>query len=679
MKTVIRTKLKHIFVVAAFVGILSAGIYIFNTVSEAYTEQSGTVTSISGGAVNVRSGAGTTFEKVAAAPFGQAVTVIDETTASDGYKWYNIKYNSVTGTITGWMRSDYILITPVSGDPSTDADFEAYLNAQGFPESYRVYLRDLHAKHPNWVFRAQNTGLDWNTVINEESKLGTNLVSSSSPSSWKSTQDGAYNWDTGKWIGMDTSNWVAASEGIVKYFMDPRNFLVDGSSILQFESLSFANTQNKTGIANILSGSFMATDNYYRIFYEAGFDNNISPYHLASRSLQEVGYNGSGSSSGTYSGYEGFYNFFNIGSTPNADGSGALVNGLIRAKKEGWTSPELSIKGGAKFVGNNYIYKGQNTLYYQKFNVVYSGGYGLYRHQYMTNIQAPTSESTKMKKAYTDFNASAITFIIPVYKNMPDIAAEKPTKDGSPNNVLASLVVDGYSLTPYFEKFTEDYSLIVPSDVNSVQIGATAVATSGASIKGVGVKELQPGENKIDIQCTAENGDVRNYTITIIRTVEEINPGAEGENDPDGEDDTADNFVIESNYKIDEFISGIEPGTSSEQLILNIKVAGYNVKVTDSSNAIKTGKIMTGDSVQIYKDNVLVKEYPVVIYGDVTGDGNIDSLDLLYIKRHTLNIKALSGIYVNAADTNKSNDGIINGLDLLYIKRHVLDIKKIVQ
>lgn len=676
MKTVIRTKLKHIFVVAAFVGILSAGIYIFNTVSEAYTEQSGTVTSISGGAVNVRSGAGTTFEKVAAAPFGQAVTVIDETTASDGFKWYNIKYNSVTGTITGWMRSDYILITPVSGDPSTDADFEAYLNAQGFPESYRVYLRELHAKHPNWVFRAQNTGLDWNTVINEESKLGTNLVSSSSPSSWKSTQDGAYNWDTGKWIGMDTSNWVAASEGIVKYFMDPRNFLVDGSSILQFESLSFANTQNKTGIANILSGSFMATDNYYRIFYEAGFDNNISPYHLASRSLQEVGYNGSGSSSGTYSGYEGFYNFFNIGSTPNADGSGALVNGLIRAKKEGWTSPELSIKGGAKFVGNNYIYKGQNTLYYQKFNVVYSGGYGLYRHQYMTNIQAPTSESTKMKKAYTDFNASAITFIIPVYKNMPDIAAEKPTKDGSPYNLLTSLSVEGYSLTPYFDRNQEQYSLIVASDISSINIKASTLEGSGASISGAGSRDLIYGENAINVTCTAQNGSTKTYVLNVVRLQPEVNEDTNNDtNVPEGSNEVS----YTSPYSIGNTISNIALGSSVESVVTNFVTNGCSIKIFDSKGNAKSGIVSTGDLLRVYQDDKVLEEYPVIIYGDVTGDGEINSLDLLYVKRHVLRISELSGVYETSGNTNKSSDGVLDSLDLLYIKRHILGVKEIVQ
>ena len=40
----------------------------------------------------------------------------------------------------------------------SDAQFEQQLAAEGFPESYKDKLRELHAKYPNWVFKAQKTG-----------------------------------------------------------------------------------------------------------------------------------------------------------------------------------------------------------------------------------------------------------------------------------------------------------------------------------------------------------------------------------------------------------------------------------------------------------------------------------------------------------------------------------------
>ncbi|MBE6758376.1 MAG: hypothetical protein E7552_07535, partial [Ruminococcaceae bacterium] len=52
-------------------------------------------------------------------------------------------------------------VTATGANTSARADtaFEAWLSAQEFPESYRPALRELHSQYPNWVFRAQHTGL----------------------------------------------------------------------------------------------------------------------------------------------------------------------------------------------------------------------------------------------------------------------------------------------------------------------------------------------------------------------------------------------------------------------------------------------------------------------------------------------------------------------------------------
>ena len=141
---------------------------------------------------------------------------------------------------------------------TTDSDFEAKLSAEGFPESYKNGLRQLHAQYPNWVFKAKKTGLDWNTVIENEALLGRNLVSSGSISSWKSVESGAYNWDNSTWTGFDGSNWVAASEDIIRYYMDPRNFL-DDTYVFQFLSHEYnSSTQTRDGLAKMVEGSFLS-------------------------------------------------------------------------------------------------------------------------------------------------------------------------------------------------------------------------------------------------------------------------------------------------------------------------------------------------------------------------------------------------------------------------------------
>ena len=117
--------------------------------------------------LNVRSGAGTGYSSVGRLAAGAAVTVIGEQRGTDGNTWYQIQYTGTGGAVnTGYVSSVYIRL-PVAY--TKDSNFEAYLTSQGFPESYKNGLRQLHAQYPNWVFKAKNTGLDWNTVIENES------------------------------------------------------------------------------------------------------------------------------------------------------------------------------------------------------------------------------------------------------------------------------------------------------------------------------------------------------------------------------------------------------------------------------------------------------------------------------------------------------------------------------
>ena len=204
--------------------------------------------------LNVRSTPGTTGSVVKKLAYGAAVTVVSETAGSDGKTWYKIQFSSGSGTQEGYVRSDYIKF-PVSY--SYDSTFENYLNSQGFPESYKVSLRTLHTEHPTWVFQAQKTGLNWSDVMAAEGAVGANLVSKSSISSWKSTEYGAYDWNTGTWTGFDGSSWVAASKDIVAYYMDPRNFLND-TYVFQFLHHAYdSNAQTREGLTSLITGTFL--------------------------------------------------------------------------------------------------------------------------------------------------------------------------------------------------------------------------------------------------------------------------------------------------------------------------------------------------------------------------------------------------------------------------------------
>lgn len=476
--------------------------------------------------LNVRSGAGTGYSKTGTVSYGDSLTILSETTDSSGAKWYKIS----CGNVTGYVSATYVQLTSSGSQGSSDADFESYMTKQGFPESYKPYLRTLHEQHPKWIFTAQKLGVDWNTALKEECVVGRNLVHSSALASWKSMEKGAYDFNGGYWYGLDGS-WVAASKEIIMYYMDPRNFLND-TYIFMFENQSYNSSyQTESGVKTILADTFMSGSytcpdtkkkyTYSQTFMDAAKKSGVSPYHLASRCRNEQGVNGAPQSLGTVKGYENYFNFFDIQAYATSTMTAAEM-GCKYAKTTNptyllpWTNQYKSIVGGSIFLGTGYITKGQDTLYLQKFDMV-DGGNGLYYHQYMTCVFGQANEAISLKNAYSqDILNSAMEFKIPVYNNMPDKLCPKPTSSGDNNNYLKSLSVSGTSISPKFDKFTTSYTAKVNAEVSSVTVNANPLGKS-AKVSGKGKVSLKTGENTVKVTCTAASGVKRTYTIKITR------------------------------------------------------------------------------------------------------------------------------------------------------------------
>lgn len=476
--------------------------------------------------LNVRSGAGTGYSKTGTVSYGDSLTILSETTDSSGAKWYKIS----CGNVTGYVSAAYVQLTSSGSQGSSDADFESYMTKQGFPESYKPYLRTLHEQHPKWIFTAQKLGVDWNTALKEECVVGRNLVHSSALASWKSMEKGAYDFNGGYWYGLDGS-WVAASKEIIMYYMDPRNFLND-TYIFMFENQSYdPSYQTESGVKTILADTFMSGSytcpdtkkkyTYSQTFMDAAKKSGVSPYHLASRCRNEQGVNGAPQSLGTVKGYENYFNFFDIQAYATSTMTAAEM-GCKYAKTTNptyllpWTNQYKSIVGGSIFLGTGYITKGQDTLYLQKFDMV-DGGNGLYYHQYMTCVFGQANEAISLKNAYSqDILNSAMEFKIPVYNNMPDKLCPKPTSSGDNNNYLKSLSVSGTSISPKFDKFTASYTAKVNAEVSSVTVNANPLGKS-AKVSGNGKVSLKTGENTVKVTCTAASGVKRTYTIKITR------------------------------------------------------------------------------------------------------------------------------------------------------------------
>ena len=334
---------------------------------------------------------------------------------------------------------------------------------------YSDLIDNLLKEHPNWTFTILFTGLDWDTVIRNETTAshGRNLVQNKS-GEWVCSVCGNKAYDNG--------SWRCASAATVSYYMDPRNSLYE-DYIFQFENLKWVDGKYTiAGIEQIISDcDYLLTDtisytntsgkkatikkSYAQVIMDAAEAAGISPYHLASRIRHEQGpgKSASATATGTYSGYTGYYNFLNV----NASGNGSstiIKNALKYAKKQKWTDPEKSIEGGAKFLAKEYIQYGQSTLYLQKFDVDDSDD-DLYWHQYQQNVSAAKTESTTIMQTYREIDSDLdmpFNFVIPVFENMPDAVCPMP---GTQSIVTENIQVTDASIVVYKSKSTSSTKL----------------------------------------------------------------------------------------------------------------------------------------------------------------------------------------------------------------------------
>ena len=635
----------------------------------------GTITT-SGSNLNVRSAPSATSSSLASYPNGRVVTLIDNIKVADGggcaAGWYRFNYSS---TVIGYLCSTYVVVSEVVEPPvvSPDADFETKIKTL-FPESYWSKLIDLHYLHPSWDFEPIYTGLNWSDAVASESVVGKSLTNSSNQG-YRSTEAGSYNWETDAFTIRESGGWYAANASVVGYYMDVRNFFNE-KNIFMFEKLKFDSSYQTT---TAISAVFTPTSylrSYATTFYEAGSTYDINPIHLASRVRQETGNDGGTATSGasfTYNGktYSGLYNMYNIGAT---GGTSPVLTGLVWANggEDGsassygrpWKSREQSIKGGAQFLANTYISRGQYTAYLQKFNVDPTAYNPVYTHQYMTNISASVSESTTTYNSYNNIGLLDISFkfAIPVYNNMP--ASTALPNPGNPNNRLKEITMNGVKLTG-FNYNVNTYTYYISDLATSVNIGATTI-NSKALISGAGTISLPNTTNVVNITCTAENGSTYTYTISIVK-VSSIPLSVE-------------DIVNNMNVKTDGvYLSGIILNTEVSGLINKVLKESplASVEIKNANGNVKTSGILaTGDTVKI-TNMAYEKTYTIVIYGDVNGDGIIDISDLLKVRKHIIKDTLLSGAYLKAAYVSK--EASVSIADLLKIRKHIIGDTLIVQ
>ena len=373
--------------------------------------------------------------------------------------------NIIRAAVRGSLAAAVSLGIFISSAVGVRADSFGRLVDEGFPPSYAHKLASLAEAYPNWRFEplyitGMNSAYTFSYVLNKQTAdPSTNLVSpAAGNAAYRDERTGPI-YDGG---------WYSANDAAVEYFLDPRNFL-DSEHIFMFEDISSAMSISEAEriCASILAGTFMENKvlsngkTVARYLAEIGAEIGISAPFLAARIRLEQGVSGSPLSSGDcgtvlanyyknkvqsddrglvatpssghseweLKGYNGLYNFFNIG----ASGTGLFsiyLNAMKTAQKgtaekaaewggAAWNTDWKGLYGGALTLKSKYVNDYQNTLYLQKFNVDPRSSRNFWG-QYMQNVMGAYTESKSVARAYSEANAKskAFEFLIPVYSGM---------------------------------------------------------------------------------------------------------------------------------------------------------------------------------------------------------------------------------------------------------------------
>lgn len=557
---------------------LSVIILLFTALSSTFgVAAANVVYYVKGSDVNVREDATTTSKSLGKLSYVY-VTKNGEKQGEGGL-WFNITY----GDITGYIRSDLIEEIPVV----TDQSFEEQLKA--FPDSYKDYLRRLHTVYPNWKFYADNIDM----TLDEAAKLElVRKVTDYKSLSWRSMDLGSYDWGSGEWVSKENGRWYYVSREVIKYYMDPRNFL-NANSIYTFLQQAYDPVhQTEAGLRKVISGTFLErgydgdSNAYVRDIMTAASESGVNPYILAATIIQEQGVNGTSNLiSGTYQGYEGYYNFFNVG----ASETNPVILGLERAKLEGWNTRSKSIIGGAKFCGNSYVSAGQNTYFYMNYNIKDPDRIW---HQYATAVHNASASGEKLAETYAELKDAELDFLIPVYKDMPSAVSAIPEKNEKLNNYYFNSI-SAPGLTPSFNRFTYSYDLRVTGDTT-----VWVTLPNGASYAGAASYQLKAGNNTVVLSVKSQTGYTNDYVIYVAA-------------------DRNCTLYVDSSGNAPAVTNG---DTNGDGIINGRDLANVQMHILNV-------KLLSGDG---------------FISGDTNKDGIINGRDLANVQMHILGVKKLN-------------------------------------
>ncbi len=199
------------------------------------------------------------------------------------------------------------------------------------------------------------------------------------------------------------------------------------------------------------------------------------------------------------------------------------------------------------------------------------------------------------------------------------------------------------------------------------------------------IEAKKEGKVKVIVKAKENEEIKKEINVTVVRKMEDWEIHFDNSLRVEGLEISGIEYSTENNLKnkvsdLQELITTdleLEFQDNKGNILKENDLLGTGSRILVRERTKKENKEENEEKIVEKKGNIL-RIYTILIYGDSNGDGKINSVDLLKIQRHILELEKLEGIYIKASNVRKTGTKPTS-VDLLLIQRHILGYQKIEQ
>lgn len=251
------------------------------------------------------------------------------------------------------------------------------------------------------------------------------------------------------------------------------------------------------------------------------------------------------------------------------------------------------------------------------------------------------------------------TIIVKAYEN--DVQNQITITVYSP---ITEIMLDQSEIYMQVDDTFKINAIVEPDDVNNKTLKYMSTNTEVATVDKNGIITAQREGLAIIMIISDENPNiVAECKVGVVRKLEDSE------------------IHFDSSLTVNSLeISGIDYNSNTVADLKSKIITDFKINILNYNNEYLNDNdiIGTGCKIQVIENEEVIRQYQVIVYGDANGDGKINSVDLLVIQRHILEIEPLNSIFRKSSNINK-NGKKPSSIDLLLIQRHILELQEIEQ